>query len=188
MLYLVSSSPRRRELIKKITKDFTVLSSDVKEIEEGFRPVKLALLNAEAKAEWAYDRIRDGFIIAADTVVAVNGKILGKPKDHTDAENMLRTLSAKTHRVITGVCVINPEGEKFTRACISYVEFNALSEEFIRSYVLSGKASDKAGSYGIQDNDYFVKKLKGSRNNVIGFPVRTVRNLLKKAGWEAVHS
>lgn len=183
MLYLVSASPRRRELIKKITDNFKTLSADVQEQEEGLNPARLAVYNAAIKAQWARERVQDGYIIGADTVVAIKKIILGKPQNIKQAESMLKTLSGNTHKVITGICVINPQGQIFSRACITYVEFNKLDNTFISQYINSGKPFDKAGGYGIQDSVLFVKKIKGSRLNVIGFPVKTVKNLLSKAGY-----
>lgn len=183
MIYLVSASPRRRELIKKITDNFTTLSADIIEAEEGYKPAELALFNAYSKAKWARNKIKDGFIISADTVVAIGSKCLGKPAGVIEAEYMLKLLSGKTHKVITGVCVINPNGEVFKRACVTYVTFNELSGKFINDYIQSGKPFDKAGGYGIQDSQHFAKKLCGSRLNVIGFPVKTVKNLLLKSGY-----
>lgn len=183
MIYLASNSPRRRELVKKITNNYTVvtLQTEEKSQESGLKSKEIALYNAKIKAEAVYN-IKGGFVVGADTVVDLDNTVLGKPVDEKDARNMLKLLSGKTHRVITAVCVM-ANNKTFLQSCTSYVTFNDLSEDFISEYIKSGQAFDKAGSYGIQDSVMFVKKLSGSKINVIGFPVRVVKKLLIKAGY-----
>lgn len=181
MVYLASNSPRRRELIKEITSNYQTEIPEADEVseKEGFSPEDIAVYNAALKAQDVYGK-KGGCVIGADTVVVFGKSILGKPKDNADAVATLNKLKGSTHKVITGVCVISKKGE-FKGYCTSYVTINDLSDEFIQEYVGSGLAADKAGSYGIQDNG-LVKGLKGDRDNVVGFPVKLVKKLLKQAG------
>lgn len=180
-VYLASKSPRRKELLKKVIKEFTAVEPRVEEAESGgmFSAKQLALHNARIKAEYVYN-LYGGIAIGADTVVELDGRLLFKPQDETEARAMLKSLSGKTHRMITGVCV---KGKTTHEAAVtSYVTFNDLSDEFIENYIKSGSPFDKAGGYGIQDSEKFCKKLAGSKSNVIGLPVRTVKRLLKLCG------
>jgi len=182
MVYLASRSPRRRELMKKVTEDFVCVDPGAEEIKggNGLSPKKVALSNARLKALSAYEKY-GGTCVGADTIVVLGEKVLGKPSGREEALKMLKELSGKTHKVITAVCVKN-SGVEILSSCTSYVTFNELEYGFIEEYVDSGKAYDKAGAYGIQDTDRLVKKLRGSRANVIGFPVKMVKRMLKEAG------
>ena len=119
-------------------------------------------------------------VLGADTVVALNGEILGKPKDEADAKRMLCALSGRAHEVYTGVCMLYPEGGKtLVRADCTKVFFRALSDEFIEAYIKSGSPMDKAGAYGIQDGG-LVEKIEGSFTNVVGLPVELCKEMLKE--------
>lgn len=177
MIYLASVSPRRRELIKKITDEFLAVPPEGEEVDGGgkMKPEEVAVTNACAKAKSVFEKT-GATVIGADTIVVLKGKIIGKPKDDADAIKTLKALRNKRHTVITGVNVIGEKGS-FWGCCKSYVKINPLTDEFIYSYVKSKKAFDKAGSYGIQDEG-LVKRLYGDRDNVIGFPVKLVKKLL----------
>ncbi|MDD4003351.1 MAG: Maf family protein [Clostridia bacterium] len=183
MVYLASQSPRREQLLKKIVKDFKIVVPDVTEQEQSSKltPKQLALYNARIKAENVYKKT-GGFVIAADTVVAIGNDLLFKPQNQQEAYKMLFSLSGKTHRVITGVYVIGVTANQ--AAVTSYVTFNRLDRQFIDSYIKSGKCYDKAGGYGIQDSSEFAKKLSGSKCNVIGLPIKTVKRLLELSGYK----
>lgn len=167
--------------MKKITKDFGCVTPDAEEIKEDSQlsPKEIALQNAKLKALSAFEKHGET-CVGADTIVVLGNKVLGKPAGRDEAFKMLRVLSGKTHKVITGVCVKTRDKE-LLESCTSYVTFNELGEDFIREYVDSGLAYDKAGGYGIQDTDKMAKRLKGSRANVIGFPVRMVKRMLREA-------
>ena len=168
--------------MKRITDNFECVNPCAEEIkgDQGLSPKRVALENARAKALSVFKEY-GGTCVGADTIVVLDDKVLGKPSGREEALKMLRSLSGKTHRVITAVCVKTAEAE-LLESCTSYVTFNELDEDFIRQYVDSGLAYDKAGAYGIQDTDKLAKRLKGSRANVIGFPVKTVKRMLQKAG------
>lgn len=178
-LVLASASPRRRELLTQIYPDFTVEPSLYEESATGLSASDTALVFAEGKAREVFSRFPDRFVLGADTVVSLEGGILGKPKDGGDAVRMLRALGGKTHSVFTGVCLT---GRGFFRREVveTRVTFRELSEELIERYVKSGLPLDKAGAYGIQDGYPLVKSYEGSYSNVVGLPVETVRTLLKE--------
>lgn len=173
---LASSSPRRRELLKSLISDFTIISPDVNEAEYGKYPSKMVIANALAKASAVEDE--EGLIIAADTVVFMNGKYYLKPRDIKDAHRILSELSGKTHYVYTGVCL--KQGDKtVTFYEKSAVKFKKVSSDTIADYIKTGSPLDKAGAYGIQD-DTVVKSYKGSYSNIMGLPLEKLADALKE--------
>lgn len=178
-IVLASASPRRAQLLKQINLTFTVSPSDIEEaMDENLSPERLVESLAKQKGESVLSDHPDSFIIAADTIVTINGKYLGKPIDKNDAEAMLQKLSTQTHEVYSGVYLaltnekgINVKSHTFSEE--TKVTFGALERSEIRKYVESGSPMDKAGSYGIQDDfgAVFVKKIEGDYNNVVGFPL-----------------
>ena len=116
--------------------------------------------------------------MGADTVVALGGKILGKPKDEAEALCMLKALSGRVHEVFTGVCVILPDGKRSVRAARTEVEFETLSDEKLEAYIATGSPMDKAGGYGIQDGG-LVKRISGSYTNVVGLPLELCGEMLE---------
>ncbi len=179
MLVLASKSPRRKELLKLITEDFEVKTADAEEkLPKGISPSDAVLYLSKLKAQPLANDV--DVVIGADTVVAIDGKILGKPKSRENAKEMLRLLSGKYHSVFTGVAVFKG------RASSSFfvetkVKFFELSEEEINVYVASGECDDKAGAYGIQGKgSLLVERIEGDYFNVVGLPVsRLYRELLK---------
>ena len=177
MVILASASPRRRELLKQIVNDFKIITADIdEEISYVLSPLDAVKDIAKRKGEKIHFEYPNNLVISADTIVVLDNKIIGKPIDAEDAKKILRELSGKIHQVITAYCLF--QGDKFIEHCvISTVEFNELSDELIDKYVASGSPLDKAGAYGVQDNDLFpiVKEVKGSMTNVIGFPVEEIK-------------
>lgn len=177
MLILASKSPRRRELLSLITTDFEIKSADVDEtLPEGISPQEAVLHLSKIKAEPFNNGIDT--VIGADTVVAVDGKILGKPADRQQAAEMLKSLSGKYHSVFTGVTVIKPE-QSVTFSVETKVKFYDLSDEEIYSYVATGECDDKAGAYGIQGKgSLLVEKIDGDYFNVVGLPISKLNKYL----------
>ena len=177
-IILASASPRRKELLTTAGVEFEVLVSEADEtIPEGTAPRDAAMMTAEKKA-LAVAENRDGIVIGADTIVVIDGKILGKPKDETDAFGMLRLLSGREHEVITGVCITDGEKtEKFAQ--VSKVRFYDLTDDEITAYVATKEPMDKAGAYGIQGRGcVLVESIEGDYFNIVGLPVAaTVRAL-----------
>jgi len=177
MIILASASPRRRELLSLITTDFKIMPSDVDEtIPDGLSVSEAVEYLSCIKAQGIVSS--GDIIIGADTIVVIDNKILGKPKDDKDAFSMLRTLSGKVHSVYTGVTVIKDD-KKITFSEKTNVEFFSLTDDEIKEYIKSGEHSDKAGSYAIQGKGaLFVKAINGDYPNVIGLPVAKLKRIL----------
>ncbi len=179
-LILASGSPRRRELLAKMGYTFEICTPDVDEHVAGHaRDIVYTLAQRKARAAAAH--YADGVIIASDTLVSLDGAPLGKPADSAEAHAMLAALSDREHEVFTGVCVMDAKtGESETRTVRTGVTFRALSPEEIDAYVATGEPMDKAGAYAIQGGAApFVAKLEGEYENVVGFPVVEVGEMLE---------
>ena len=182
-LILASGSPRRRELLAKMGYTFEICAPDVDEHVSGHAREIVRTL-AERKARAAAARYESGVIIASDTLVSLDGAPLGKPEDAEDAHRMLRALSGREHEVFSGVCVMDvATGRHETRSVRTGVTFRELTDEEIDAYIATGEPMDKAGAYAIQGGaGDFVTRLDGSFENVMGFPVDDVRELLGHFG------
>ena len=181
-LILASNSPRRRELLQNAGFEFDVQPSEIEEIQlRGETPEDFARRLAREKALDVASLSSPGSIVlGADTVVAINGEILGKPTGPSDASQMLHVLSGRTHRVMTGVCLVRaPESVLAWRHETTFVTFRTLSEEEIESYVQSGEPFDKAGGYAIQGlASRFVTRIEGCYFNVVGLPIPLVYEIV----------
>ncbi len=178
-LILASKSPRRKKILSDNGFSFQTAESGFCEKAEGLNPKEVATLNAKGKAEEVYASLTDKTVVVlgADTVVYINGELLGKPKTARQAEEMLSMLSGKTHKVVTGVAFVSDFGTKTT--CVeSEVTFNDLSKQTIKDYVKTGSPMDKAGAYGVQDDFGIVKKVSGSFLNVVGLPIEEIKTEL----------
>lgn len=183
-IILASGSPRRRELLAGLGLDFEIrLMADIDEsFPEGLSGEEIACYISRQKAEAYKDSMAtDELVITADTIVYLDGTVLGKPKDEVEAMDMLRRLSGKTHDVITGVTLLTME-ERRTFAAVSHVSFATLDEEEISHYVSHFHPTDKAGAYGIQEWIGYigVERIDGSYFNVMGLPVQRLYQELKK--------
>lgn len=184
MIILASKSPRRRQLLSMMGLDFTVRTADIDEtMDSAQTPAHETAAVCRRKAEKiAQDTAPGDVVIAADTIVVIGGKILGKPQDEEDAARMLRLLSGRTHTVYTGLCVICGEKTQ-TQVVASEVTFRPLSGEEIGAYIKTGEPMDKAGAYGIQGyGAMFVSHLEGDYFSVMGLPVCTLSGMLRAAG------
>lgn len=170
-LILASNSPRRREILSLLGLGFEVaVSNNEPPICEDLGAEKSAFLSAKAKAEDIFGKYPSCTVVGADTVVAIDNKLLGKPKGEQDAIDMLKALSGKKHEVITAVYVCSPDKQKGF-AVRTQVEFYELSDSEIKAYVKTGECIDKAGAYAIQGKALrFVKGICGDYYNVVGFP------------------
>lgn len=185
-LYLASRSPRRRELLAQIDVRFELLDAEVDEAVRGAeRPAEYVARLARAKADAAWTRIgREGLraapVLAADTTVTLDGRILGKPADRREAARMLGALSAQRHEVFTAVAVRSAAGLE-TAVSRSEVAFRALGAGEIRRYLETGEADDKAGAYAIQGRAaQFIVELRGSYSGVVGLPLFETARLLER--------
>ena len=179
---LASKSPRRKELMKLISSSFIVATEDIDE-ESSYKlsPIEAVKDISIRKGEAVEKSYPDDLIISADTIVVLENRIIGKPKDEEDAKRILKLLSDKSHYVYTGFTV-KYQDKKITRVVETIVNFNNLTDELINKYVASGSPLDKAGAYGIQDNDTFpiIKNIIGSLDNVVGFPVKEIKEAIKE--------
>ena len=183
-LVLASSSPRRAELLRNAGIPFALCAVDVTEARRPQEwPEDFVRRVAEEKAAAAFTRQPGKFVLAADTVVIVEGQMLGKPTGAPDATRMLRLLSGGSHLVTTGVCLRGP-GVEDTRAETTTVSFSPLTDEEIAEYIATGEPMDKAGAYGIQGiASRWVTHLEGCYFNVVGLPLARLYALLRELGW-----
>ncbi len=182
---LASASPRRKELLAQIVADFEIRVSDVEEIITEIEPAKVVEELSAQKAFAVYaGTAGDVLVIGADTVVAMEDKILGKPANEEDALSMLQMLQAKAHCVYTGVTVYMRHGAKEKRVTFSEctgVQFYPMTEAEIQGYIATGEPMDKAGAYGIQGiGGRFVERISGDYNNVVGLPIARLYQELKE--------
>lgn len=186
-IVLASGSPRRKELLEGAGIGFRVVISPAEEIhDESMAPEKLCETNAELKAEAVASVCPGDVVIGADTLVFVDGRALGKPKDMAAAAAMLRMLSGRTHRVCSGVCVIFPGGKREIFHGLTEVDFRELDDAIIDGYFARVNPLDKAGAYGIQEyGEMLVREIRGSFENVMGLPVEMVIRCLAAAGGPA---
>ncbi|MCK4256710.1 septum formation protein Maf [candidate division WOR-3 bacterium] len=180
---LASASPRREELLRTLIPSFDVIKSGIDEsLIDDTNAVEFALKASEAKAESVALNIKKGVIISADTVVSLNGSIIGKPQNERDAYDILSRLSGSEHVVITSLCIIvkNSRGlKKISDYEETIVKMKELKEEEIISYLSSSNWEDKAGAYAIQENgDKFIEYIIGDYHNVVGLPVKKLKKLL----------
>lgn len=171
-IILASASPRRKEILELADLKFDVMPSDAQEITTKTAPNEVVMELASIKAKDIYKKSeKQSMIVGADTVVAYQGQILGKPTDKADAKRMLTMLNGQTHEVYTGVCVIE-DGKTKTFYEETKVTFYEISDEQINHYIKTGEPMDKAGSYGIQGKAaVFIKGIEGDYYNVVGFPI-----------------
>ena len=199
MLVLASASPRRRELLTQAGYAFTVYPAHIpEEPRRGEDPVAYVTRLAVEKAEVAFRQLATIpevaglggkspiIVLGADTTVTIDNQILGKPEDAADAERMLRMLSGRSHRVITGVALVDEAGAD-SAAEITTVEFRAMTDKEIRDYVTSGEPMDKAGAYAIQGRAArWIPRIEGCYFNVVGLPLARVAGMLERRGHTGI--
>ena len=177
-IYLASNSPRRKKLLEQLNLKFKTFSVDCDEvIEKDETPVRAVKRLSLKKLSLAKKIVKNGIIITADTIVLIDGKIIGKPVNKKDAERILNRLSNRTHIVYTGFSIFNSiKNKTITNYEKTLVTFRKLGEQEIKKYIATGSPMDKAGAYGIQDDfgAVFVKKINGCYNNVVGLPLTKV--------------
>ena len=179
---LASASPRRRDLLEAAGFEVIVRPVGVEELSEGLAPRALVIANAEMKALELATTTSGDVVLGADTVVVLDGQILGKPRDLEDATRMLRLLAGRTHEVLTGVCMLR--GGTVVRCSFvesTLVAFRPFDEAMIADYLKDINPLDKAGSYAAQeDRGRLIERIEGSMDNVIGLPVARVIEALEQ--------
>lgn len=181
-LLLASQSPRRKELLSSLGFEFEVVKIDCEEIlPEHIKIEEAAAYLSELKADAFRSLTNDEVLLTADTVVAIDNQVLGKPKDEADAFNMLRSLSGKTHQVYTGI-TIKTANKTFTETHVADVTLDDISDDEIKYYIQKYKPFDKAGSYGIQEwlGMAKISKMTGSFYTIMGLPTHLVYKILKE--------
>ena len=173
MFILASGSPRRKELLSKLIKDFRVIVPDIDESLLHVEAKDLPAEESKAKAYAISASFPDDEVLSCDTVVVLNGVALGKPKDIEDAKRMLREQSGQKQVVLSGYTYIG-KGKEITRTVATEVYFNKLSEELIERYIQEKMPLDKAGAYGIQDGYPLIERIEGSFDNVMGLPTEDI--------------
>ncbi len=176
---LASASPRRKQLLKELVPEFLIEPSRFEEVGDGASARETVARFAYEKAKEVFSRFPEDTVLGSDTVVSLDGVILGKPKDKEGAKRMLAALSGRTHAVYTGVCLLS-KGVRRIEVDETLVTFYPLDKKLIEEYVESKLPLDKAGSYGIQDGYPLVEKIEGSYSNVMGLPVELLREILKE--------
>jgi len=182
MFILASGSPRRRELLQQIGAVFRVEVSEAEELSQADSPAELVRLNAAAKAEAVAREHPGEAVLGADTVVALEGEIYGKPRDAAEARAMLAALAGRRHEVLTGIAWVSG-GQTFSEAVSTQVQFGEMTDSEISRYVATGEPLDKAGAYALQGGAaVFIEGIEGSYSNVVGLPLHHTALLAKKAG------
>ncbi len=181
-IWLASSSPRRKKLLEQLNISFKTISVDIDEtIGKNEKPLNAVKRLSAEKMRKAKEKIKEGVIITADTIVVLDKEIIGKPANKKDALKILEKLSGKTHIVYTSFCISNIEKKiKINDYEKTLVTFRELNKQEIIDYVNTGSPMDKAGAYGIQDDfgAVFIKKINGDYYNVVGLPLTKVYNAL----------
>jgi septum formation protein len=180
-LILASRSPRRKEILKKEGIEFEIkFPSDIVEKTSNSDPVKHVLILSRKKAESVSDPTDEGIVLGADTVVVLEGEILGKPQSSNEAFLMLKKLSGRMHKVYTGITLRNNyNGKTVSDYDCTEVRFNRLEDRKIASYIDTGESMDKAGAYGIQGmGNFLVESINGNLDNVIGLPTGKLKEML----------
>jgi len=184
-LVLASISPRRRAILQQIGIPFESAGSMIEEtLYEGMQPADIACQMAVQKVESVQNIYNNRWILGADTIVVINKKIFGKPKDSIECQEILHSLKGKTHKVITGFCIHDPgRNTVHIEAVMTKVKIKELSEIEIEAYIKTGEPFGKAGAYAIQGiGSFMIEQINGSYTNVVGLPVCEVVSALIKCG------
>jgi len=183
-LILASSSPRRQELLRETGMAFAAHAPYINEDQRaGEPPLDYALRLAREKAQAVAQHYPQSYVVGADTIVVIDGDVLGKPCDAADAARILRLLSGRAHQVTTAVAVVSPGGNTETRSATTEVFFRKLTEDEIQQYVAGGEPMDKAGAYAIQGGAArWTDRIVGEYSNVVGLPLSLVTEMLRKSG------
>ncbi len=183
-LILASASPRRKELLGLFHVPFTIRVADIDETMDNTKIPFDEVARVSRLKALAVERQADDIVIAVDTIVVCQGRILGKPRDEEDAFQMLRLLSGRDHQVMTGMTVLRAD-QTFTVTEVTDIHFRSLSDQEIRAYIATGEPMDKAGSYGIQGGAaIFAERIHGDYYNVVGLPVCRLWQLLQRIAPE----
>jgi septum formation protein len=180
-LILASRSPRRADILKREKVEFEIkIPPNLNEESSSSDPVEHVLSLSERKATSISHQVEEGIILGADTIVVLDGEIMGKPQNKKEASSILKKLSGRMHKVYTGITLVNRyNGRMISDYDLTEVKFNQLDEEKILAYIDTGEPMDKAGAYGIQGmGGFLVENIRGSLDNVIGLPTEKLKEML----------
>lgn len=182
---LASKSPRRKELLEQAGFTFDIITNDVEEIiSPSLTPYENVKNISYLKGLSVYLEHKDSLVLSCDTIVCLDNKIYGKPKDRTDAYNTLASFSGRTHEVVSGVSILS-KNVNISLYVKSYVTFKKLTDEDINSYLDTNEPYDKAGSYAIQGiGKKLIESYSGSLNNIIGLPIEYIKDVIKAVLYE----
>ena len=190
-LLLASESPRRKHLLAQLTDDLQIEAAQVEELTAAadMSPVQVAMYNAALKADAAAVKHKQCWVLGADTIVVMDGRVYGKPADLAEAREFLQKFSGRTHEVVTAVALRRAEDNaSYDFTAVSHVRFRQLSDEVINEYLSLVPVLDKAGAYGIQEyGDMLVESLDGELENVIGLPVEKLKQAFDLLGIAYKH-
>ena len=183
-LILASASPRRKELLKLCNIPFDVKVADIEEVLDQTLPLGMAIEEiASQKANAVFEYNKEALVLGADTIVAIDNEVLGKPKDKDDARRMIKLLSGKTHKVITGVCFKSLDEEHVFHT-VSDVSFKEMNDKEIESYISTDEPYDKAGAYALQGvASIYINSIKGDYYTIVGLPINSVYEYLLDKGY-----
>ena len=182
---LASSSPRRKALLEEIGLSFDICPSNIDEdIKQGESPAEHCLRLAEEKAKEAAKNVETGWILGADTIVFIDNRILGKPSNVNEAQEMLTLLRGRCHKVLTAFCLLNASTDATIKRIVeSRVKIKNLTDKEIEDYLKTGEPLDKAGAYAVQGiGNFMVESIEGSYTNVVGLPMEELRQALEELG------
>ena len=183
-LILASASPRRQELLKLCNVPFDVKVAEIEEVLDDTLPLGMAIEEiASQKANAIFKHNKDALVLGADTIVAIGSEVLGKPKDKEDARRMIKLLSGKNHKVITGVCFKSLE-EEYVFHTVADVSFKEISDKEIENYISTDEPYDKAGAYALQGlAALYINGIKGDYYTIVGLPINSVYEYLLDKGY-----
>lgn len=183
-IILASQSPRRKDLLRKMELVFSVIPSNFEENLDHSRPVEeVAIELALGKAEDVAKDYPEAIVIGADTIVVIDGRQLGKPKDEAEARRTLELLAGRVNTVATGIAVIQKQSDAvLTVAVASKVYFKPFDREVMEAYIASGDWHDKAGSYSVQNGSQLIERIEGEYDAVLGLPTKALSELLRSLG------
>ena len=188
-LILASSSPQRLELLKQIdiVPDKVVPAKIEETPNKSEKPRDFVIRMSKEKALNVSNQYKDSYVLSGDTIVALGRRIIGKPSNKAEAENYLKLLSGRRHRVLSAVTLITPDNKEMTKVTVTRVKFSRLHKNDLLEYIKTNEWKGRAGGYAIQGKaSAFIPWINGSYTGIVGFPVNEVKNLLSSSGWKFI--
>ena len=188
-LILASSSPQRLKLLKQIgiVPDKVVPAKIEEKPSKSEKPRDFVIRMSKEKSLNVSNQYKDSYVLSGDTIVAIGRRIIGKPSNKAEAENYLKLLSGRRHRVLSAVTLITPDNKEMTKVTVTRVKFSRLNKNDLLEYIETNEWKGRAGGYAIQGKaSAFIPWINGSYTGIVGFPVNEVKNLLSSSGWKSM--